>query len=118
MTYQHKGNVENVYEKIHGLSTLIDYFINQVSDDADRISKIENPEDVKKLIMSKVKFSRKAEFQIYKGDIQRKLAGITTDNIFKLFTILREVEELFDHDDVVSINFWRTKLYESLIERK
>tara|TARA_X000000368_G_scaffold349207_1_gene289207 strand:- start:49 stop:174 length:126 start_codon:yes stop_codon:yes gene_type:complete len=37
---------------------------------------------------------------------------------FSLFELLRDVEELFEHDDIISINFWRKKLYEALIDRK
>ena len=43
---------------------------------------------------------------------------ITVDNTFKLFELLRDVEELFEHNDVVSRDFWRAKLYEALIEKK
>ena len=43
---------------------------------------------------------------------------LTVDNTFNLFEIFREIDELFDNDDVVSRDYWREKLYESLIERK
>ena len=43
---------------------------------------------------------------------------VTTENTFTLFEIFREIEELFDNEDVVSRDYWREKLYESLIEKK
>jgi len=118
LTYSHRGNVDNVLEKIQALPTLIDSFITQVSEDAVRISNIQNPNDIKLFISEKVKYARKAEFQVYKGIIYNKLINITVDNTFKLFELLREVEDLFEHDDIISRDFWRTKLYEVLIERK
>lgn len=118
LTYYHRGNVSNVFNKIQELPELIDFFINQVSEDATRISRIENPDDVRRHISHKVKNAKKPEFQIYKDSIFKKLTSITVDNTFRLFELLREVEELFEHDDVISRDFWRTKLYEALIERK
>lgn len=118
LTYQHRGKVEGVFEKIEKLPDLIDFFIKQVSEDAKKISSIKHPDDVRKFIKDKVKNSRKAEFQVYKQQILKKLISISVDNTFKLFQLLREIEDLFEHDDVISINFWRTKLYESLIKKE
>ncbi len=118
LNYQHRGTVDAVFEKIKELPTLIDFFIKQVSEDAKKISSLANPEDVKAFIRDKVKRSKKPEFQIYKDRIVKKLMSITVDSTFKLFELLREVEDLFEHDDIISLNFWRNKLYESLIERK
>ncbi len=42
--------------------------------------------------------------------------GISVDSTFKLFELFREVEDLFEHDDIISRDFWRMKLYEALIE--
>lgn len=44
--------------------------------------------------------------------------GNNVDNIFALFELLRNVEDLFEHTDVISKDFWRTKIYESLTEKK
>lgn len=117
LTYQHRGDVQGVFEKIQKLPDLINFFINQVSEDAKRISSIDHPDDVRKFIRDKVKNSRKTEFKVYKSEILKKLMSISVSNTFKLFELLREVEDLFEHDDIVSINFWRTKLYESLIDK-
>lgn len=118
LRYQHRGDVQGVFDKIQKLPDLIDFFITQVSNDAKRISKISHPDDVRKFIRDKVKNSRKSEFQVYKNDILKKLMSISVSNTFKLFELLREVEDLFEHDDIISINFWRTKLYESLIAKE
>lgn len=118
LTFAHRGKVESIFEKTKNLPELIDFFISQVSEDAKRISSIKSPDDVKLLIRDKIKNSRKAEFKTYKDTIVKKLTSINVDTTFKLFELLREVEDLFEHDDVISRNFWRSKLYESLIERK
>jgi hypothetical protein len=118
LTYSHKGNVSSVLEQIKELPVLVDFFIKQVGEDAKKISTMSNLDDVKKLISDKIRNSRKPEFQIYKEKIFKKLMSISVDSIYKLFELLREVEELFEHDDVVSRDFWRLKLYEALIGDK
>lgn len=118
LTYPHKGSVERVYEKIEELPAVIDLFIKQVSEDAPKISSIGNPDDIRKLIANKVKNSKKREFQEFKHKIFKMLMMMTVDNTFKLFELLRKVDDLFEHKDIVSRDFWRTKLYEALIERK
>jgi len=118
LTYQHRGSVEKVFERIEELPELIEFFIKQVSEDAKKISSIKSPDDIRKFISNKVKYSKKVEFQIYKKVIYNKLMSISVDNTFRLFELLREVEDLFEHNDIISRNFWRTKLYESLIERE
>ncbi len=118
LTYHHKGSVESVLEKIGELPKLIDSFIEQVSKDAKRITSITHTDDVRKFITDKIRWSRKPEFKSYKPQVLNKLMDMNVTNTFSLFSQLREVEDLFEHDDVVSINFWRSKLYEALIERK
>jgi len=118
LTYPHRGSVEKVYEKITELPSAIELFIKQVSEDAPKISSIEKPNDVKEYIATKVKNSKKPEFKEFKEKILKILMRISADNIFNLFELLREVDELFEHKDVLSRDFWRTKLYEALIERK
>lgn len=117
LTYQHRGSVKSVFEKLQGLPDGISVFIEQVTQDAKRISAIQHPNDVKKLIADKVKFSKKPEFKAYKPQVFNKLMNMTVNNVFQLFALLRSVEDLFEHDDVVSLNYWRNKLYEALIDR-
>ncbi|AZA82253.1 hypothetical protein C1637_09500 [Chryseobacterium lactis] len=118
LTYKHSGGIENVKEKIEKLPELIKEYIEQVGNDAKKIVDIENPNDVKTLIANKVKYSKKPEFKIYKEKVFNKLMSINVDNVFALFELLRNVEDLFEHTDVISKDFWRTKLYESLTEKK
>ena len=118
LTYPHRGSVESVFDKIKDLPGLINFFMSQTHEDAIKISQIEHPDDVRKFISDKVKWSKKPEFQAYKAKILNKLMSISVDNTFSLFELLREVEELFDHDDIISINFWRSKLYEALVNKK
>lgn len=118
LSYSHRGKVQNVFEKVQKLPDLIEFFVNQVSDDAKRISDISHPDDIRKFIRDKVKNSKKAEFTVYKQQVLNKLMSISVTNTFTLFKLLREVEDLFEHDDIISLNFWRSKLYEALIDRK
>lgn len=118
LTYKHSGGIENVKDKIEKLPDLIKEYIEEVGKDAKNIVNIENPNDVKVLIANKVKYSKKPEFKTYKDKVFNKLMSINVDNVFALFELLRNIEDLFEHTDVISKDFWRTKLYESLTEKK
>lgn len=118
LTYAHRGKVDKVYEQLESLSHRITLFIDQVAEEAPRIVELSHTDDVKKLIARKVKYSQKEEFKQYKKPILDKLAKISVDSTFKLFELLGEVEQLFGHQDVISRDFWRQKLYEALIEGK
>lgn len=118
LTYKHTGNTKSVFDKIKDLPDLIDFFITQVSEDAKNISEIKNPKDVRLHLAKKIKYSKKAEFKKYKDSVFSKLMKITVDNTFNLFEIFREIDELFENEDVISRDYWREKLYESLIEKK
>ena len=117
LTYRHKGNVKTVFNKLKELPELIDYFIKQVAEDTAKISEIKSPKDVRVHLANKVKRARTAEFQKYKTPVFNKLMKMTVDNTYNLFEIFREVDELFDNDDVISRDYCRTKLYESLVEK-
>lgn len=118
LTYPHRGNVRTVLDKIQKLPDLIDFFAEQVRNDTKRISSIDNPNQVKEFIADKIKYSQKEEFKTYKAAVVNKLMKVNVDSTFKLFSLLRDVEELFENDDIISLNFWRNKLYQALVERK
>ncbi len=118
LTYRHSGSISNVLEKVGTLPQLIQEYVEQISEDAKSILSIEHPDDVKKLIARKIKYSKKPEFMLYKEQIFNSLMNNNVTNIFALFELLRSVEDLFEHTDVISKDFWRMKLYEALIEKK
>lgn len=118
LTYAHRGKVENVISKISELPMLIDYFIEQVTEDAKLIISMTHANDVKNYIADKIKKSKKEEFKEYRKSIFNKLMNINVSNTFELFELLRKVEELFEHEDIVAKDFWRQKLYETLTSKK
>jgi hypothetical protein len=70
------------------------------------------------LIAKKIKDGRKSEFKPHKQEVLKELNKIKVDNMFKLFELLGSIEKLFEQEDVVSVDYWRSKLYEALIEKK
>ncbi|GAB7087652.1 hypothetical protein [Marinifilum fragile] len=118
LTYQHRGKVENVLNDISELPKLIDFYIEQVCEDAQRITKFQNPDHIRRFLSSSIKRAQKTEFLKYKDKIYKKLINIKVDNTFKLFELLREVEELFETEDIVSRDYWRTRIYEAMINGK
>lgn len=118
LTYRHYGKVESVIKKVEKLPELIEKYISQVSKEAKDITERKNPDSIRELIAKKIKDGRKSEFRVHKSEVLRELNKITVDNIFKLFELLGSIEKLFDKEDVISIDYWRSKLYEALIEKK
>lgn len=118
LSYRHTGNPESVFNKLKELPTLIEHFTKQVIEDAVKISQIKNTKDVRKHLAGKIRRARSSEFQKYKTPVFKKLMAMTIDNTFNLFEVFREIEDLFENDDVLSRDYWRTKLYESLVEKK
>jgi hypothetical protein len=118
LSYKHSGKVQTVFDKIKDLPNLIEYFIKQVTEDAEKIANIKNYDDVRQHLIHKVRYAKKKEFLKYKGEVLNKLMKITADNTFTLFEVFRNVEELFENQDVASRDYWRTKLYEVMINKK
>lgn len=115
LSYQHRGKVENVLNNISELPELIEFYIKQVCEDTERISNFKNPDHIRRFLSSSIKRAQKVEFQKYKDKIFKKLMSIKVDNTFKLFELLSEVEELFETDDIISRDYWRTRIYEALV---
>ncbi|GGP04394.1 hypothetical protein GCM10010992_16660 [Cloacibacterium rupense] len=118
LTYRHQGKVETVIEKVKNLPILIEKYISQIEKEAEDISNKKNPDSIRELIVKKIRDGRKAEFKQYKAIVQEELNRIRVDNMFKLFELLGSIEKLFEEEDVISIDYWRSKLYEALIEKK
>ncbi len=117
LTYTHSMNVETVYHKIQHLPTYMKTYFEQVAEDAEKIASIKTPKNVKEFLIQKINGARKDEFQKFKKDVIKKITLMEVNSIFDLFESLRQVEELFE-DDINSKNYWRTKLYEVLLERR
>ncbi|MDY0931540.1 hypothetical protein [Chryseobacterium sp. CFBP8996] len=118
LTYRHQGKVETILERVEKLPQLIEKYINQISKEAKDITEKKNPDSIRELIAKKIKDGRKVEFKTHKQEVLKELNRITVDNMFKLFELLGSIEKLFDQEDVISVDYWRSKLYEALIEKK
>ena len=116
LTYTHSMNVGTVHEKMNKLPLYISKYVDQTVDNAGAIIDIKNPSEVKDFIAEKVRRARDEHFIKHKGDVLAKLATLQVNSIFDLFEALRNVEELFG-DDIMSKDYWRSKLHELLLYR-
>ena len=116
LTYTHSMNVGTVHEKMSKLPLYISKYVDQTVENADAIIDIKNPSEVKDFIAEKVRRARDEHFIKHKGEVLAKLATLQVDSIFDLFEALRNVEELFG-DDIMSKDYWRSKLHELLLYR-
>jgi hypothetical protein len=98
------------------LPLYISKYVDQTIENADAIIDIKNPSEVKDFIAEKVRRARDEHFIKHKGEVLAKLATLQVDSIFDLFEALRNVEELFG-DDIMSKDYWRTKLHKLLLYR-
>jgi hypothetical protein len=116
LRYPHRGNVSTVMEKTKELPNLIELFRKQATEDAPIIASKKDADSLRDLIFSKVKNARKKEFIKYKGQVLTLMTKVSVDNMFVLFDMLRQVDDLFESDDIVSRDFWRNKVYEVLVK--
>ena len=116
LTYTHSMNVGTVHEKMSKLPLYISKYVDQTVENADAIIDIKNPSEVKDFIAEKVRRARDEHFIKHKGEVLTKLATLQVDSIFDLWEALRNVEELFG-DDIMSKDYWRSKLHELLLYR-
>lgn len=116
LTYTHGMKVSTVHERISTLPLLIAKYVEQIRTNAAEILKINNPQETKNYLLSKVQRSRKEEFLGYKASVIQKIISMEVNTVYDLFDLLRDVEELFG-EDIKSRNYWRENLYNTLIEK-
>lgn len=116
LSIAHSLNVQTLKQRLETLSEQIGNFVDETVDDAKSIKVIDRPDLFREHLLYKLQFSRNVEFnKLYKKPIQQLLSN-KVKTIFELSEIFKKVEVLIVDDHIESLDFWRYKLYQVLLE--
>lgn len=115
VSFKHSTLPATVRNKISLLNEKIDEFIRDTIDDFKLIKNAKKPDDLRINLIRRAKFAGDKEFLKYKKDIMQILSS-RVSTIFQLLEIAKKTESIFEDEDIKAKDFWRYKLYQSLIE--
>ena len=115
LSFKHSSKPVTVKDKISELNISIAEFISETIDDFKLIKNAKKPDDLRLNLIKRAKFAGDSDFKKYKSDII-KVLSTRVSTIFQLLEIVSKTETIFSDEDVQAKDFWRFKLYQSLIE--
>ena len=116
LSFSHSIGIEKLQERLSTLYIVINDFINSTIEDAKKIKVLTAPDLFREHLLMKVQFSKNAEFnKLYRSQIQSMLSN-KVRTIFELATIFDKIELLIEDEHISSLDFWRYKLYQVLMD--
>ncbi|WP_298136069.1 hypothetical protein [Flavobacterium sp.] len=116
ISVNHGVGIPKLKERLGNLSEQINSFIEDTLDDAKQIKIINNPDLFREHLVFKLQYSRNVEFnKLYKAQIQKLLSN-KVKTIFELSDIFNKVDVLIKDEHIDSLDFWRFKLYQVLLD--
>lgn len=116
LSFPHKGELNKLKDKTSCLNECIDKFINDTIHDAQQIKVLKSPEFLREYMLMKIKYSKNSEFnKNYREQVKQMLSN-KVSTIFELAVIFNKVELLIGDEHISSLEFWRYKLYQVLMD--
>lgn len=116
LSFSHSIGIEKLQERLSTLYIVINDFISDTIEDAKKIKVLAAPDHFREHLLMKVQFSKNSEFnKLYKSQIQSMLSN-KVRTIFELATIFDKIELLIEDEHISSLDFWRYKLYQVLMD--
>lgn len=116
ISFPHSVSLDKVKDIITSLNSRIDDFISETTNDAKKIKVLGAPDLFRDYMLMKVQNSKKLEFnKNYREEI-KKILSRKVQTIFELATLFKKVEMLIEDEHIVSLDFWRHKLYQVLMD--
>ncbi len=116
LSFSHSIGIEKLQERLSTLYIVINDFIGDTIEDAKKIKVLAAPDLFREHLLMKVQFSKNSEFnKLYKSQIQSMLSN-KVRTIFELATIFDKIELLIEDEHISSLDFWRYKLYQVLMD--
>ncbi|WP_300897456.1 hypothetical protein [uncultured Alistipes sp.] len=91
-------------------------FINNTIDDAKAIKILKSPDRFREYILWKVQNSKNLEFNKNYREQAKQILSDRVNTIFELAIIFEKVESLIRDEHISSLEFWRFKLYQALMD--
>lgn len=116
LSFTHSVNIDTIKEKLSALNENINLFIEETIDDAKSIKILEKPDLFREHLVQKIHNSRNVEFnKLYKTQIKTLLSN-KVKTIFELAEIFNNIDIVIADEHVSSLDFWRYKLYQVLMD--
>lgn len=116
LSFTHSVNIDTIREKLSTLNESINIFIDETVDDAKSIKILEKPDLFREHLVQKIHNSRNVEFnKLYKAQVKTLLSN-KVKTIFELAEIFNNVNIVIADEHVSSLDFWRYKLYQVLMD--
>ncbi len=116
LSFTHSVNVSTFKDKLNSLNESIDSFITDTIEDAKTIKILSKPDLFREHLVQKIHHSRNVEFnKMYKSQIKNMLSN-KVKTIFDLADLFNKIDLLIEDDHISSLDFWRYKLYQVLLE--
>lgn len=116
ISFAHSVGLDKVKDRISSLNASINDFINDTVNDAKKIKVLGAPDLFREYILMKVQNSKNHEFNKNYREQAKQILSSKVRTIFELATLFEKVELLIEDDHIVSLDFWRHKLYQVLMD--
>lgn len=116
ISFSHSIGLDKVRDRISSLNASINDFINDTVNDAKKIKVIDTPDLFREYILMKVQNSKNIEFNKNYRDQVKQILSNKVRTIFELASLFEKVELLIEDDHIMSLDFWRHKLYQVLMD--
>ena len=115
-SFSHSTNIDTFKEKLNELHERLDQFIEDTVEDAKKIKILSRPDLFREHLQFKIQNSKNSDFNLLYRDNVKKLLTGKVNTIFELAEIFKRIDLLIEDDHVSSLDFWRYKLYQVLVE--
>lgn len=116
VSFSHSVGLDKVKERLNNLNASITSFINNTIDDAKAIKILKSPDRFREYILWKIQNSKNLEFNKNYREQAKQILSDRVNTIFELAIIFAKVESLIRDEHISSLEFWRYKLYQALMD--
>jgi hypothetical protein len=116
LSFPHSIGVEKLKERMSNLNMVINNFIDDTIETAKKIKILSAPDLLREYLLMKIRYSKNTEFnKLYRTQILSILSN-KVRTVFELAAIFDKVELLIEDEHISSLDFWRYKLYQVLLD--
>ncbi|WKD86308.1 hypothetical protein KCTC32516_01678 [Polaribacter huanghezhanensis] len=120
MSFKHGVKVDNVKQKLSSLGFDILEFVNGTLDDLKFVKRVNTSTTILEIqdrLIQKVDNARDKNFLPLKEEVKKRLLLKKVDNLFDLLSLVDKVDEVFSDEYIQAQDYWRYKVYQTLVKR-
>ena len=116
LSLPHRNGLDFVKAQMGCLNTLFNDFIDSTINDAKQIKVLGSPDLFREYVLMKIQNSKNSDFNKNYREQTKLILSNKVKTIFELATLFKKVELLIEDEHIVSLDFWRHKLYQVLMD--